>query len=94
MSPDRRACPCRSTEFDTSATYGWRDCGVSRYNTGEHRSMIARWVWRSAATGTRSWGCLASLANNAVHRTGARVAGFVRDRSLVSPLLNVCQGLR
>src|SRR5262249_8362679 len=27
-------------------------------------------VWRSAATGTRSWGCLASLANNAVHRTG------------------------
>ena len=41
--------------FDTSATYGWRDCGVSGCNTGEHRPMIARWVWRSAATGTGSW---------------------------------------
>ena len=64
--------------FDTSVTYGWKDCGVSGCNTGEHRSMIARWVWRSAVTGTRSWGCLASLANNAVHRTGARVARSVR----------------
>ena len=66
--------------FDTSATYGWRDCSVSGCNTGEHRPMIARWVWRSAANGTRSWGCLVSLANNAVHRTGARVARSVGDR--------------
>ena len=49
--------------FDTSATYGWRNCGVSGCNTGEHKSMTARWVWCSAAAGTRSWGCLASLAN-------------------------------
>ena len=28
--------------FDTSATYGWKDCGVSGYNTGKHRSIIAR----------------------------------------------------
>ena len=45
---------------------------------GRTQTMIARWVWRSAATGTRSWGCLASLVNNAVHRTGARVARSVR----------------